>query len=251
MFLIKKIFSAFVLPPGCLVVALAGLWWYLRKRCRPAAIVCALLAAAVWGGSSKVFSDALLRPLESAYELPGKIDGDVIVVLGGGVREGGEVYSASERLSPGSLERVSAAFSLHKATGLPLLLSGGAPFSGKPEAALAKEYLLHLGVPASKIITEEASRDTRENARYSLEICRVRGYRRPILLTSAFHMRRAALLFRQAGGEITPFPVARRADKAAPRFLKDFLPGSGGDEVRQALNEYFGLIYYRLYFAFV
>jgi uncharacterized SAM-binding protein YcdF (DUF218 family) len=202
----------------------------------------------IWIGTTAVFSGLLLRPLENAYSAPAKPEGDVIVVLGGGARGSGGVYSASERLSPGTLERVAAAYKLHRDTGLPLLLSAGAPFSDTSEAALAREYLLELGVQASKIITEEASRDTAENAAFSMKICRERGYKRIILLTSAFHMPRSVLLFEKAGaGELVPFPVARRTGGAG--FLYGWLPGSSF-EARQAFNEYAGLFYYRLYYVF-
>lgn len=248
MFFIKKIIAAFVLPPGCLVVALGALAVYLRRRCRPAALACAALAGLTWIGSTRAFSDALLRPLENAYSTPAKPDGDVIVVLGGGARGGGEAYSASERLFPGSLERVAAAFKLHRDTGLPLLVSGGAPAPEKSEASLAALYLAELGVPSAKVILEEASRDTRENAAYCVKICGEKGYKRPILLTSAFHMPRAVFLFRRAGAEVVPFPVARRA-VSGKHPLRDYLPG-GGEETARALNEYLGLLYYKGYYSF-
>lgn len=249
MFLLKKMIAAFLLPPGLFVLALAGLGLYLRRRCRPAALACAALAALLWAGSTEVFSDALLRPLESAYKTPARPEGDIIVLLCGGFRGGWKPFSASERLAPGTLERAAAAYKLHKLTGLPLLVSGGAPFSSEPEAEAAAAYLEELGVPRGKLLTEVRSRDTRENAAYSGRICRERGYKKAILLTSAFHMPRAALLFGRLGGvELEPFPVARRA--GGPRYLRDWLPG-GGEDARRALNEYAGLLYYRLRFAFV
>ena len=248
MFLIKKIIAAFVLPPGLLVAALGGLAFYLRRRCRPAAIGCAVLAALVWAGTSRVFSDALLAPLEHAYATPAKPQGDVIVLLCGGFKGGSNPFSASERLAPGTLERAAAAFKLQKATGLPLLISGGAPFSDEPEAEATAAYLRELGLPADKIIAETASRDTRENAFYSLKLCGERGYKKIILLTSAYHMPRSMLLFGKAGAaELVPFPVARRS--GGPNFSTDYLPG-GGLEARLALNEYLGLLYYRAYYSF-
>jgi hypothetical protein len=61
-------------------------------------------------------------------------------------------------------------------------------------------------------------------------------------------MPRSVFLFRKAGAvEISPFPVARRT--GGPRFLNDYLPGGGAD-ARLALNEYLGLLYYRLYYFF-
>jgi len=248
MFLIKKIVGAFVLPPGFLVVVLAGLAFYFRKRARGAALVCAALAALVWVGTTKIFCNVLLGPLERSYSTPAKPQGDVIVLLCGGFRGGGKPYSASERLAPGTLERAAAAFKLQRDTGLPILVSGGAPFSEAPEAEAAAAFLKELGVPENKLIKEENSRDTRENARYSLKICGEKGYKRIILLTSAYHMPRSVLLFQKAGAaELVPFPVARRS--GGPRFLNDYLPGSGPD-ARLAANEYLGLLFYKLYFSF-
>ena len=247
MFLIKKIVEAFVLPPGCLIVALFAVGHYLKGRCRPAALVCAALAGLTWVGSTRVFSDALMRPLEYKYSVPERPAGDVIVVLGGGVRSSGEVFSASEKLAHGTLERVSAAFLLHKKTGLPLLLSSGAPFSPVSEAAAAAAYLVELGVPKAKIITEEASRDTIENAAFSRKVCETRGYKNIILLTSAYHMPRSVFLFKKAGfTAIITFPVGRGS--GGEHYLRDWLPGNV--DTAKALNEYLGLLYYRLKYSF-
>jgi len=248
MFLLKKIVEAFLLPPGIMVLVMAGLALYLRKRAPKGAIACAALAAVIWIGTSNAFSDLLLRPLETAYAVPAKPQGDVIVLLCGGFRGGGEPYSASERLASGTLERAAVAYKLYKETRLPLLVSGGAPFSARPESEATAAWLKELGVPAKDILTEERSRDTYENAAYSLRICGEKGFKKPIVLTSAYHMPRAVLIFKEAGAEITPFPVARRS--GGRHYFNDYLPGGGITETRLALNEYMGLLYYRLYFAF-
>lgn len=248
MFLLKKIVEAFLLPPGIMVLVMAGLALYLRKRAPRGAAACAALAAVIWIGTSNAFSDLLLRPLETAYSAPAKPQGDVIVLLCGGFRGGGEPYSASERLASGTLERAAAAYKLYKETGLPLLVSGGAPFSARPESEATAAWLKELGVPAGNILTEERSRDTYENAAYSLKLCGERGFKKPMILTSAYHMPRSVLIFKEAGAEVAPFPVARRS--GGRHYFHDYLPGGGVAETRLALNEYLGLLYYRLYFAF-
>ena len=236
-----------MLPPGCLVVALVALGIYLRKRSRAGAAVCAVLAAIVWAGSTKVVSDLLLRPLENAYSAPEKAEGDVIVMLSGGARGSGATFSAGEALSASTLERASAAALLQQKTGLPVLISGGRPFTTEPEASSAANYLLERGVPLKSILTESESRDTLENARLSYKICADKGFKRVILLTSAYHMPRALYAFRKAGFEaVTPFPVCRIGRPEARRYLRNYLPGSGGDADR-AINEYLGLLFYRFY----
>ena len=249
MFLAKKILEAFVLPPGIMVPALAALAAWLWKRERKGALACAALAALVWAGTSGVFSEALIRPLELSYSAPAKPQGDVIVMLCGGFKNGGDTFSASERLESGTLERAAAAYKLYRETGLPIVISGGAPFSSEPESEAVAAWLKELGVPEDKLLAEKASRDTRENAAFTLKLCADKGFRRLILLSSAYHMPRAVLLFGKPGtSEIIPFPVARRS--GGPFYLRDWLPGSGMVEARLAMNEYLGLAWYRLYFAF-
>jgi uncharacterized SAM-binding protein YcdF (DUF218 family) len=248
MFTLKKILEAFVLPPGSAVVLLLALAYWLRRRTRAGALACLAVACLIWAGTTDVFSDAVMRPLENAYQAPAKPQGDVIVMLCAGFRGAGNPYSASERLSTGTLERAAVAYKLQKDTGLPLLISGGAPFSAQPESEAAAAYLTELGVKPEKIVTEADSRDTEENARYTIKLCREKGYKKIILLTSAYHLPRAVFLFRALGAqELTPFPAARRT--GGRRYFRDFLPG-GSLEARLALNEYLGLAWYRLRYLF-
>jgi len=246
MFMMKKIVAAFVLPPGIFVAGLLGAAVYFWRSSRKAAWTFAALGGLLWILSMNVFGDLLLRPLERAYAAPAAPAGDVIIALGGGAYDAETVFSAGERLSPGSLERMSAAALLYKKTGLPVLVSGGAVFSAMAEADAAAAYLAELGVPAKSIIRESAARDTNENALLSRKLCEERGYKKVILLTSASHMPRSVYLFKEAGfTDIIPFPVTRTADKAR-RTYQDFLPGSRNSAAR-ALNEYIGLLFYRVF----
>ncbi|MDW8287700.1 MAG: YdcF family protein [Flammeovirgaceae bacterium] len=76
----------------------------------------------------------------------------------------------------------------------------------KDEAASMKELLLLCGVPEEAIILENKARNTRENALFSAEIIR-REYPTAslMLITSAFHMRRAVACFEKVGLHVTPF----------------------------------------------
>jgi uncharacterized SAM-binding protein YcdF (DUF218 family) len=206
------------------------------------------LAAVCWAGATRVVSKAVLRPLELAYSVPEKVEGDVIVLLCGGAGDVPIDISAAAALYPATMQRTYAVARLQKKTGLPVIVSGGAPFSDTPESVAAARYLAELGIPKGKIITEEASRDTFENAAYTLKICKEKGYKRIILVTSAYHMPRSIYLFKKAGFEsILPYPYGHLAPAARRRHLRDFLPGDSGD-LSRALNEYSGLAYYHLYY---
>lgn len=70
------------------------------------------------------------------------------------------------------------------------------------EAAIARRYLLHCGVPDSCIITENESMDTHQNALYTKRLLNKYGAaKNTLLITSAFHLRRASACFRKQGLE--------------------------------------------------
>ena len=67
--------------------------------------------------------------------------------------------------------------------------------------------LERLGLAAGRVIYEERSRNTSENAEFSLAIARPQPGETWLLITSAFHMSRAVGSFRRAGWNVVPYPV--------------------------------------------
>ena len=68
-----------------------------------------------------------------------------------------------------------------------------------------------------------------------------------ILVTSAFHMRRAKLIFEKAGFLVNPFPVDYRVCQDQGITILDFLPSSAGlEQTEIGLREAYGYFYYRL-----
>jgi uncharacterized SAM-binding protein YcdF (DUF218 family) len=73
-------------------------------------------------------------------------------------------------------------------------------------------------------------------------------WHRIILVTSANHMPRAALLFRRAHIAFTPFPVDYRVDVDSALTLLDFLPNAGALKCSEiAIREWYGVAYYSLF----
>ena len=245
MFFIKKLITPFLLPPGIFVLASAFCGALVFKRTRRGACACFAFSALMWICSTAPFSDLVFYGLENAYAVPYDLKADAVVVLGGGVLQNFPAVSAGERLSSSSLARLSAAAAVYRKTRLPVLVSGGAVFARDSEAAAARLYLIESGVPPGAVFTEEKSRDTSENALFLKKICDEKGYKKILLLTSAYHMRRAVFLFKKAGfGQIVPLPVAREQRPGRKYYFKDYLPGSGNPA--KALNEWMGLVFYRL-----
>ncbi len=242
-----RILASFLLPPGVFVTlfAAAGLW-HLRKGRRLAATVHFVLGALLWLLSVPPGADFLIRGLESPYEAIREPRGDLIVLLGGGVHGGAPDLSGTGAPTGEMLGRIVTAARLQKRLGVPVIVSGGKVFPGKAaEAPIAKRILVDLGVPAERVITEERSRDTRENASYAAEIAKRAGSGNPVLVTSAYHMRRAVMNFRRSGLVATPCPAGFLTWTGKEYGPEDFLPDS--DSLRWssvALREYAALLVY-------
>ena len=91
-----------------------------------------------------------------------------------------------------------------------ILISGGngnlAP-SAYREGTWARYQLRAAQVPDSCILIEDQSRNTLENASLSKALLQKHGQRGPYLLvTSAFHMRRSARIFKKMGIDVIPYP---------------------------------------------
>jgi uncharacterized SAM-binding protein YcdF (DUF218 family) len=100
------------------------------------------------------------------------------------------------------------------------------------------------GVPEGMILQEGTGRDTSENARYTKRILDGKGFRCPLLVTSAYHMPRAVALFRGAGVPVTPVPAGFRTWKGKTRRRVDFLPSAAEFLASTAaLREYLGMVY--------
>ncbi|HBR22863.1 MAG TPA: YdcF family protein, partial [Nitrospiraceae bacterium] len=95
-----------------------------------------------------------------------------------------------------------------------------------------------------KIIAEDKSRDTIENAKYTMEICKKLKYKKPILVTSACHMKRAIMSFRKIGIDVLPVPANFRTWKNKKYSWESYLPGNFGD-ANTAIHEYLGLLLYK------
>lgn len=154
--------------------------------------------------------------------------------------------SAAAWMSAGAARLLTAA-RLAKQHSLPVLISGGQVFSdGASEALVAERILLQLGLPQEQIIVETQARTTKENAAYSAALCRERGYKNVLLLTSALHMPRSMQFFERYLGEQGIKVVAYPCDytlnpqgKFNPRWLVPQLQAF--DITCMALHEYVGM----------
>ena len=102
-----------------------------------------------------------------------------------------------------------------------LVLSGGSTAKGAPpESHLMRDMALVLGVARDRILLEDQSRNTFENAVYTGVFIRRRGWRRMIVVTDAFHLPRALYIFRRLGLRVEGAGVPRTSATSRGRWLR-------------------------------
>ncbi len=235
-----------LLPPGIIVVLLAGMAFRSFRRSETGTgLLALLLAGGLYGLSIGPVADRLIGELEARYAIPAHPDGDAIVLMGGGVHGGAADLTGTGFPSEGMLPRVVTAARLQKKLGVPVVVTGGKVFAHRDaEAPVVARVLADLGVPRGKILVEDRSRTTAENALFSKATLASRGLRRPLLVTSAWHMERSMAAFRMAGIEATPVPAGFLTWKGEPYRWMDFLPSIGSlRTATTALRERLGLLY--------
>jgi uncharacterized SAM-binding protein YcdF (DUF218 family) len=198
------------------------------------------------------FGRLLLLPLESAYPTVPALDRvDGIVILGGGEDASATARWNQVQLNDGG-ERLSAVLPL--AARFPearILFSGGSgdwrDLAGVDTsgASVAERFFREQGIDAARLLLEGQSRNTAENARFSLVLADPKAGEVWVLVTSAFHMSRAVQSFEAAGWPtVVPYPVDYMTTWFAYQIVWD-LPGNLY-YLNLAIKEYVGLLVYRL-----
>lgn len=88
-----------------------------------------------------------------------------------------------------------------------IVTSGGRAWDGVVEADALAEAMVAAGVPPRQLVRERCSHSTRENARFTASLLERRGIEAIDLVTCAFHMRRAQLLFEREGFLVRTVPA--------------------------------------------
>jgi uncharacterized SAM-binding protein YcdF (DUF218 family) len=250
---LHKILPIFLLPVGItLLLVLAGL--LLRRRS-----IIWIGVAVLWLSSTSVVSDFMVRSVEGWAERSLAIDApraDAIVVLSGGRVIAPGVAAVSEW---SDADRFYGGMELFQAGKSPVLIftGGWAPWEpkAKPEGEILIEYAKALGVPAKSMATTGAVVNTAEEASAVAALLDKRKIGledraakfRVLLVTSAFHMKRAQWLFERAGLQVAPFPVDFQVSAGRTLSPIDFLPTAGAlSQTERAWREIYGRIFYYL-----
>lgn len=252
MFYLKKI-SGVVLDPLFLsvVILLIGviMLFAFKKRQRSGRLFIAAGVAVLMIASCGVTAEYFLYGLERTYPVfkPDKENTrgvKWIVILGGG-KNSCEGVPVSGRLNQDSLQRLTEGIIISMA--IPkakIIVSGGIPENGITNAKAYEMSACGLGVDRSRIVLEDRPRDTYEEA---VMIKKRVGKDRFILVTSAYHMRRAAALFRKQGMKPIPAPAGHIVGGCGIFRPENILFTSGNiDNTMKVVHEYAGLLYSKM-----
>jgi uncharacterized SAM-binding protein YcdF (DUF218 family) len=182
-----------------------------------------------------VSGSLLLRPLETRFPALRQVPPDQVtgIVLIGGFHLDIRVADQQFDIRSGMSDRVMETVRLSKLYPQARVLYSG----GGTEAQLGKEILVRLGVERERIILEDRSKSTAENASFSKLVVAPKSSEKWLLVTSAFHMPRAMGAFRAVGFPVEADPADFKAAKADAAQRK---------EVMLALREYIALFVYWL-----
>lgn len=226
LFWLKQVVKFIALPPVApLLVAIAGLA-IAGRHPRAGRRIALVGVLALWLLATPAVGGFLVRLLDRAPPLDAAraAHAQAIVILGGGTRRFAPEYGAAT-VNGLTLERIRYGAQIARATGLPVLVSGGAVRGAPPEALLMRDVLVHeFGVPVRWVETH--SRNTHENAVASARILHDAGVSRIVLVGHAFDFPRSRNEFAAAGIGVVEAPIA--IPPSIPTEVGDFIPSPLG-----------------------
>lgn len=246
--ILKLLFSTLLLPPGNGLALLCAAGIFRRRRWAFGLAVAATLLTVAQ--CMPAVANMLIATLEDqtlavAPDAPKPAAG-AIVILGSGLATNASEYggdTANER----TLIRTRYGATLARRYELPVLVTGGKLPDAKGSEADIMAGILHNEFGVEVRWQEAGSMDTAGNAALSAPILKAAGVRRIVLVTHAFHMPRAKLLFERAGLEVIPAPTAFFSHPDSDRLLTDFLPQSKALQISYyALHEWLGMAWIAL-----
>lgn len=251
MLYLHKLLPIVFLPVGITTLLIvSGLLWHRRG-------LCWLGVAVLWIGSMPVVGNTAIRAAED-WQVRQQVEdapaaAAIVVLSGGRMQPPGdpEVNEWTE-----AIDRFEVGVELYLAGKAPLLILTDPWLPWRPtaiqEGAVLADIAVAQGVPRTDIeVTAKASNTEEEAeavARLLAQLSSLEHDKPLLLVTSAYHMRRAQLIFMQAGLQVTPFPVDFQVQEGKIFTLLDLLPNAGSlVQTETALRELYGMLYYALF----
>ena len=195
--------------------------------------------------STPFVPEPFLKNLERTYPVPSEADQNIewILVLGGGHVRDTDI-SPTGWLNKSSIYRINKGVKLAgKLENARLMTSGYASNDTIPHAEIMAKHAEALGIASERISTQPEPMNTIQEARYFSEVI---DQETPFyLVTSAFHIPRAMMAFRNESLDPVPYPVNYYVRESPDsRSLTNYLPSANHLRKSERLaHEYLGIIW--------
>lgn len=245
MFFIKKLIAAFLMPvPLGLFLLLFALIFLLKNSYKKAKLF--LILGFLWFFllSNQTISNIIIAPLENSHKALIKTPNDVeyVLVLGNGHKTN-EHFAITSELNTTAINRLVEGIRHYKnikefGNNSKLILSGYSFDDPNTHAQMQKKMAIILGVLEEDIITLDTPKDTKEEA---AEAKKIVENQKLILVTSASHMKRAAMIFEKDGINIVVSPTNHKYFIST--YPASYFSATNIQKVELAFHEYLGIIY--------
>lgn len=252
-YIASKVFWFFATPSNLLPsLILLGLFLAAWQRTQVVGFGLALWSTVLllFAGLSPLANWVTL-PLEQRFETF-RDDGRPVhgvIVLGGSIQAADSVVRNQLLLNEAGERAVALADLARRYPEARIVFSGGGGTlieDQVAEAAGLERFAQTLGVDPERVVFEDRSRSTRENAVYTRELVEPRPGERWLLVTSAWHMPRAIGCFRRVGFNVTAYPVDFRTRGSSDRWRPFAFSSEGLRRLDIIMKEWVGLLAYRL-----
>lgn len=248
-FILSKILSFIISPLFIIVVLMISAMLLKNSKIKKWLSACALTLVLLF--SNQLIFRLAVKNLEASPVSSATITDTVefAVVLGGN----SSWYEPAQRIRfHQSSDRLWQGVALLKEEKCKkLFFTGGTAEitqSRRKEADYVAGYIDKIGIGDTLFITENQSKNTHENALNSKKIFDTNGYHTKIILvTSAFHMKRAKACFEKQGFEVIPFPADPLTDGYDLKIHEYIIPSASvlmGWEI--VLKEQIGYFVYKI-----
>lgn len=248
-FVLSKLLSVIISPIIWIVsLLLFSLLAKTRERRRKAAIMATVLI--LFFSNSFVFSEFM-----RAWEVPVVKDEDIHKTYDYGIVVGGMLAydRANRRINfKQGIDRLLHAIELYKSRKINKIFitggSGSLTDQREKEAIHLRNDLLRVGFPEKDLLIESDSKNTRENALFTAEILLSKNEEANyLLITSAYHMRRAIGCFKKAGIQADAYPTDFYTGPREYNFADLFIPYAGKlNDWSLLIHEVVGCVVYEI-----
>jgi uncharacterized SAM-binding protein YcdF (DUF218 family) len=223
-FILSKLLLVFILPLTWVLALLGYAVFTKNNRRKQKTLIITIIIFWFFGNQftasimANIWDIAPYKSLAKTYS--------AVILLGGFVSE----YENGEGHFNAATDRFTTATNLlANGTAKHLLFSGGNADINPDkfnEARFVGAELKKLNIADSLVLLDSMARNTAENALYSKALLQKAGLKPPYLLvTSAYHMRRATLIYKKAGLDVVPYPC-HYITRAGTVLPTDIIPGA-------------------------